>query len=131
MRNLTHTPFILFSVEQGKCTANDNAVHTQACRNNLQLNSIDFKEVIGFYDGKSEVSFLVVDTDKNFRCVKQIVKRFNQECILLVDQFRNATLDFLSWEDPQNIGTFQSVDSASGHNAYTVDPATSKIYVCK
>jgi hypothetical protein len=133
MNVLTNRPsFIILSACQGKNIEQDT-YQTGILREVLKVYNFPFKEVLGCYGSKKEVSFYVqTDLVKEFL---DLSTQFNQECILFVDQDRQASLirknGLLRQVD--SIGTFTQVkqDVALQSANFTYDHENNGYYICK
>jgi hypothetical protein len=88
----TRSRFVLFSIERP-----NNKNDSYKPDTGLRLSKYGFKQVIGSYNGQTEDSYMVLaNEDDALNEVIAIAKEFNQESILVVDENRIATLQFLT-----------------------------------
>src|ERR1019366_3210105 len=88
----TRSRFVLFSIERPNETNEAFKPYVESI-----LTKHGFKKVLGSYKGTLEDSYMVLaNEDKALNEVIILAKEFNQESILVVDENRLATLQFLS-----------------------------------
>jgi len=84
------------------------------------------KYVIGYYNGKSENSYVLeVPYPENLRLAKVLADSYGQECILYADDFRRTKLIY-SNGDTKDIGILQNVPETEikPNESYTYDSLT-------
>ena len=108
--------------------------HNRDCHrvlvNNLERNSIPFKELKGAYKGVTEDSILVkADQLEN---VKSICKQFNQDSFLSLDENRNATLTYHNGT-VEKLGQLVAVSEkeALSSDNYSFDPQYENYFIVK
>lgn len=131
MKIKNEKPFIIFSVEREELTEDENVINTYKIEEELKELEIDYKIVKGYYDGVEENCFLVINTSQNNYHTLRIASKYNQESILLVDQFRNAKLYYLDTRVTINLGKWTKIDEIVGVDAWTYDYATGRYYTCQ
>jgi hypothetical protein len=98
-------PVIIFSVFDHTKDSFDNLDNHNKIKDRLKARHIKFVETIGQYKGTKELS-LVVDA-VNVSGVKNLMKLYNQESYLYLDQDRNATLVYNDRQE--SLGVFREV----------------------
>jgi len=129
--HVNHTPVWIVSACRDNLTDEvNNQRHTKA-KLLLIRERISYKEVFGSYQGSLERSF-VIPAGPGVRCiVSQIAAHFNQECVLFLDQERNAFVCspecFLGEQLP---GKFRPLDAQflNNYDGWTYDPAFEVYY---
>lgn len=119
------------------CVGNDiikEAAFKATCADKL----LGYKPLYGCYEGKTERSFIMNWTHKDF--ILEFTKQ--EESILLLGPMQNlgggkmlrpATLRWLTAYHEENLGYFTEVgkEHALAERAWTFDPSTGKYWVCK
>lgn len=112
-------PIIIFSVYKNNKNEFANLDNHKKTIDLLNKNNISFKEIEGSYNGYKEKSLLVLDNIDNLILVNELVKKFNQESILLVDSNRHGILKFINKNTP--LGKMNSSKNMPNLNAYSYD----------
>lgn len=93
----------------------------------LTILGIPFKPVIGYYNNKNELSFMLEYSDFNMEIVRQVMRQFNQESILYMD---NEGTGYLIYSDgkQENIGKLTLLDSVPLGD-YTYIPDSQEYFI--
>lgn len=126
--NLSNTFFII-SVYQAGLTAEVNEANHDVIVNALTEGKIQFKSIVGRFEGIDEESVLVYGI-KNEGIIKEIMKSFNQKAYLTVYQDLAAELVHSNGLIEQ-LGSFVKVSlmEAEANNAFTI--VNGQAYICK
>jgi|SRR5690554_787961 len=110
---------VFISAYQG----NDGSMH-ETMKDMLDMRDLNYKEVVGSYQGTLEKSFMVDLDIKHLDFFKSMGRLFNQESILFVDAFNQATLIFMDNRDAIFLGEMKQVteSEAKSSEAYTFIP---------
>lgn len=91
------TPFIVISADKASNTDEVNASQRVFFEHQLYARDLDFKQVEGSYEGKREVSYIVlIQHPYDEHAVLQLARRYGQQSVLSVDANRFATLLLLN-----------------------------------
>ena len=122
---------IIFSVFRDEFADSNEKSHRSTI---LALNGlgIETTEVLGVYKGSSEKSIMVALNDYTMDNVLTIAKLFNQESILISDNFK-ASLIFLDGGNNIVLGQLNEVSEteAKSNDSYTYIPSTNTYIVAK
>ena len=122
---------IIFSVFRDEFADTNEKSHRSTI---LALNGLGIEtvEVLGVYKGSSEKSIMVVLNDYTLENVMSIVKLFNQESILISDNFK-AFLVFLDGGNNIVLGNLVEVSEieAKQNDSYTYIPSSNTYIVAK
>lgn len=122
---------IIFSVFRDEFADSNEKSHRSTI---LALNSlgIETTEVLGVYKGSSEKSIMVALNDYTMDNVLTIAKLFNQESILISDNFK-ASLIFLDGGNNIVLGQLTEVSEieAKSNDSHTYIPSTNTYIVAK
>ncbi len=102
---------IFISAERSELTTEENAERTEVLDNVLTELEFNFESVFGKYEGKNEASF-VVYTISRIPELMQLMKRFEQDSILVVDNNSSGMLIMSSGALKNLEGRFVKVDSS-------------------
>ena len=87
----------------------------------LKGKGFSFSQIKGFYNGKSENSFLVViHSEKDEQTIFELGHMYAQESVLISRQDRSSYLYFCKTGEREEVGTLQEVDSVEGLHAYSI-----------
>ena len=102
---------------------NDSSLHT-TMKHLLDMHNLNYKEVVGSYQGTLEKSFMVDLDTKNLDFFKSMGRLFNQDSILFVNDLNQATLIFMDGRESINLGKMKQVTEfeAKSNEAYTFIP---------
>lgn len=120
-----YEPVIIFSVFQGKNSADNNYTEHQDVQSVLQVKGIKYKEVDGRFNKIYEKALVVNAENETF--ITEVCKINNQECYLYLDQDRNAYLVNPSTKERNLAGVFKAVES-NYEGDYTLDTTTNIKY---
>lgn len=122
---------IIFSVFRDEFADSNEKSHRSTI---LALNGlgIETTEVLGVYKGSSEKSIMVALNDYTMDNVLTIAKLFNQESILISDNFK-ASLIFLDGGNNIVLGQLTEVSEieAKSNDSHTYIPSTNTYIVAK
>ena len=104
MLSLTYEPFVIITACQAESSVEENFKNTMLLKSRLKT----AKPVYGVFKGQVENSFYVPCTSDNEAV--DLAREFNQDCVLVVDQFRRAKLLFVNGAI-EELGTWQVGDS--------------------
>lgn len=123
--------FYIVSVMHASLTSEANFDRHEETKVWLTSLNIPYKVVKGVYKGVTEQAFLLIadDIGKTYKVATMLAEEYNQECILSVNENREAKLLYPNSET--NIGKFQRVVSTAGLDSYTVDLETGQAWTCK
>lgn len=87
--------------------------------------NVTYHEVIGYYKGQREVSFMVMlDKDFTVEFFESLAKKFDQECILYRDKYNECYLHYTCpYKKDYNEkldGSFKQVESVENLDAYSI-----------
>ena len=133
MKALIDKPFYIISAESTNRGKVDNDRASEALLHQFALKELPSKEVVGCYKGTKERSFVVHCSQND---ALELAIHFQQESVLFVDQFRNASL---LYTDPlrtpgeypiEPIGRFEACtkEEALASDGYTQDPTHDNYY---
>lgn len=119
--------FIIISAESTNNSKKQNTINTDLLENELLSLDFDFKLVVGYWEGVSEFSFLVISEDIDL--LKNIAKKYQQEAILFVNSCRKATV-FYTAGGFDDIGQFNNISEYEAKNSenYTYCPTHNAYY---
>lgn len=122
MRDVNIKPVIIFALNKATRLDDLKECWSEGLKNIVPL--------LGVYNNVSENSYLVEDTEKNFKAVYTLAKRYNQESILTLDQDRNAVLEYLDSNLKKPIGKLRAItrDEALTLNAWSYNEYTDTYY---
>ena len=123
MKDLSKDPFVIVSANTKKQSSVDAFKQSHSLKNHLTNSEISFKIVSGQYEGKTEISFLIPNISE--REALNIAIMFNQECILVVDENREAKLVFTDGSESTYLGYFMGGESDDN---FTIDDGVK--YIC-
>lgn len=83
----------------------------------LQMNNLNFKEVVGSYQGIMEKSFMVDLDNVNLDFFKSMGRLFQQDSILFVNDLNEAILIFMDNRESINLGTMRQVNKTEALNS--------------
>lgn len=125
------TPFVVISADRASNTDELNAQRRDMFEHQLEARDLDFKRVVGVWQGKEEVSYIVLIPEPgDEHNALRLARRYGQEAALYVDANRHATMLALNAEDggpdiKESIGVGQwlpvSKAYALAQDAYTRD----------
>lgn len=123
-------PFAVLSAELAGDPYGLNAQATADLREDLEQAGLRFAAVQGMYKGVAENSFAVILPGiVAWHTVQALAGRYDQESVLLVNVDRSAALHYADGRI-EALGTWTTVDSIEGLDAYTVD-GTGQAYAVK
>lgn len=101
---------LVFSVWQASKTQRTNIENTLKIVEVLSLNQQnEFFTVVGHYNNKTEISFVVKNTLLNKALVWGLARKFHQESVLEVSEQKEASLVFLDQLTPEKLaGSWQA-----------------------
>lgn len=102
----------------------DGSMHA-VMKHLLDMHNLNYKEVVGSYQGISEKTFMVdLDGNLNLDHFVAMGRLFNQDSILFVNDLNQATLIFMDNREPINLGEMKQVTEleAKSNEAYTFIP---------
>jgi len=113
-----------------------NELYHEILKDDLRNWGWSFKEVTGSWKGEQEQSFLVIlssdihEQTLQIERLLQLAHVFDQDAILVLDRYRNATLAFPTGEADQLIGKFRPVPEAyaKAQEGWTYDPQFEQYY---
>jgi predicted phosphoadenosine phosphosulfate sulfurtransferase len=108
---------IIFSVFKSELNSLENNLNMKKAKKLLEYYNIDFKEVIGSYQGTQESS-LMVDL-KHLNVIKSMADRYNQDSIMILDNDLNSMLLFQN-NDTMSLGKFRHIESILDRDAWTL-----------
>lgn len=94
---------------------NDGSMH-DTMKSILEMNNLNFKEVVGSYQGVKEKSFMVDLDNVNLDFFKSMGRLFQQDSILFVNDLNEATLIFMDNRDSISLGKMKQVDKVEALN---------------
>lgn len=122
---------IIFSVYQASLDEGVNFLNSQTVSALMRIQGLPFKEVIGYYKGNKEVSF--VCDDFWIGEAKAYALKYNQESVLVIEGDGKTFLEYLplTTNSAEFVGYFREVpkEHAITCKSYTYDPATQKYFV--
>ena len=126
-------PFVILSAEKGHETLSD-IIATSRMRNALERIDVPYKQVVGCWDDKEEIAFLVPIENLNSNMVyilKETAKAEGQEAILLCDEYRNAKVVSLDSDHVYCEGKFKQIACREipNYKFYTRDIETGACWV--
>ena len=123
-------PIIIFSVFRANETNEYNKDVHETVKVSLQSKNIGFKELMGVYNGVSELSLLVLANHENV--VKDLCAQFKQECYLFSGPDRNSELVYPD-NRRESIGTLQRISEheAKTLKSFTYDFTDNSFWACK
>ena len=74
----------------------------------------------GSFEGEIERTFRVKTNKVSY--LLNLARTFNQDCILVVDDEKNALLYGTNFETPVRVGTFEKVESIADYHSWTHMP---------
>ena len=80
-----YTPFIIFSSDRHDVSQGKNSENYVEALYQLELKGIAYRRLRGQYNGVEERSFMIPNTPDNLFFAKEMANKFNQECILEMD----------------------------------------------
>jgi hypothetical protein len=96
----TQTPFVVISADRKEYTCELNANRRDMFEHQLNARELDYKRVEGFYQGETEVSYVVLIPEPgDEHNALRLARRYGQESALYVDANRHASLFLLNRED--------------------------------
>lgn len=123
-------PIIIFSVFRANETNEHNKDVHETVKVSLQSKNIGFKELMGVYNGVSELSLLVLAHNEN--AVKDLCAQFKQDCYLYSGPDRNTELVYPD-NRRESIGTLQRISEyeAKSLNSFTYDFVDNSFWAAK
>ncbi len=118
------TPFYIISANVEGQTFAEAFEQSFALKAYLDDHLVNYKVVSGCFEGQREVSFLVVGITQQEAL--HVASRFDQDCILAVDHYREARLLYTKGASPKPLGWF--VPGINCEDNYTIHNGT--MYVC-
>ena len=100
-----YRPFIVFSSDRHDLSQGDNTQNYVEALYQLESNGIGYRRLKGVYKGQEGRSFMLELNDKNLSFAKDMAGKFNQECILVMDNEGRGILDY--GDKQENIGFLQ------------------------
>ena len=95
---------------------------------------LKFKQLDGMYNGEKERSYLVpfVSADE-FSVILNLARSYDQESILVSDEYRECQLLFLNTNKVEYLGELTAVSESEARreSAYTFDPVSGTYWICK
>ena len=136
--------FYIVSGERYSETDATNHTRTENLERTLKNLAVDYKRVVGVFQGNREASFLILDKGPTFKfwdgsdtfdVVKGLAEAFDQDSFLERHPDGAAEIHELSLRDDGKlhscfIGTWQEGKPSDGE-CYTHDPETGVSYVCR
>lgn len=96
----TQVPFVVISCDRAEYDESLNASRRDTFEHQLRARDLDFKRVNGVWDGKAEVSYIVlIPHPGDEHTALRLARRYGQESALYVDANRHAVLFALNRED--------------------------------
>lgn len=90
----------------------NNPQYEKGIENTMRLSGIEFKKVLGSYNGNVEDSYVaIIDDDNKLDEIFDIAAGYSQETILVVDEDRKAYLHDVLTGDVDYIGYFEVIDA--------------------
>lgn len=131
MKNREKIPVIIFSVFRKRETFEYNMDVHATIKNVLLGENISFKELVGLYEGVSEMSLLVHAQHEDY--VRNLCKQFDQECYLISNENRDTKLVYLNNTPDMDIGTLMNVSKVEALTSpgYTYDMDTNQYWITK
>ncbi len=117
MLDTNRFPFVIISANIEGQTFVEAFEASYKLKSHLDNGLISYKVVSGCFDGKIEVSFLILDISENEAL--SIAQRFKQKCIFAVDRYREAKLVYADNSPNKPLGYFmrgESEDNYTIHN---------------
>ena len=112
----TKSRFVLFSIERPGKSNRGYKEYVESI-----LSKHGFKKVLGSYKGVLEKSYMVLaNEDKALNDVLTLAQKFDQESVLIVDENRVATLQYLdsilNVNSSHKLGRWTSIDALEAKN---------------
>lgn len=124
----TSEPFAIVSPERADLPSEDNDSRVEQLRQKLNDDwKVPNKEVVGFYDGTWEVSFVI----RSLPTARMIGILYNQHRILEVDANGQAWLVSPTLGEGEYLGPFIETESPELQMAFTHDPFTGKYWTVR
>lgn len=137
----TQVPFVIISADRPGFTPEVLAMRRDTFEHQLRARDLDFKRMLGMWEGVQEVSYLVlIPHPYDEHSALRLARRYGQESALYVDANRHATVMALNAEDggPDvkesiGLGVWQETtpDLAVQQPAYTKDPENEQYYIVR
>lgn len=119
----TSEPFAIVSPERSEFDSEDNELRVIRVRDALGEWQVPYKEVVGYFEGEYEVSFVV----RNVSTAVLIGLMFDQKSVLIVDANQQAWLRDPRTGEEEYLGPWVQSITPEKLDAFTYDPST-KIY---
>ena len=110
------------------------AINTDSYENDIKAIQEYFPDynrlaIHGVYKGVSELSY-IIEVDDNLADIQALANKYDQECILYLDNQREATLMYGDGKK-EYIGSFKSASKqlAQTKDSYTFNPNTGVYYI--
>ena len=122
MRDNTQRPIVILAVNTGTYEGDIKAIQEY-------IPNYDRLAVHGVYQGQHELSY-IIEVDGNLHVIQELANKHNQECILYLDNQREAYLIFPD-NSEEYIGSFKSASEsyAKEQDNYTYNPQTDTYYI--
>ena len=122
MKSNNHTPLVIMAINTDSYTNDIKAIQEYIPKYNR-------KALQGVYKGTSELAYLV-EVNDNMDAIQAIASKHNQDCILYLDNQRNAYLVYPD-NSQEHIGVFKSASKqlAEKQDSYTYNPETNTYYI--
>ena len=104
-------PLIVASAERSNLSGSINGLRTASAIEWLVDSEIPFKEVEGVYKNTIEASFVIEPRNESeyHKIIAVFLDHYEQECVMLLDEWRNATLRYdLFGDRDESIGKLKS-----------------------
>lgn len=124
----TNETIFFISAESKRWDAKTNEMLTTEMREYLLNLKIPFVEMIGFYKGSEEVSFMIIGWEHEHH-VKYLKGYYEQDCYMMVDSNRFASLHY-AHNNQYILGKFREItkEQADKSDSYTWDFLNNKFY---
>ena len=110
------------------------AINTDSYENDIEaiqefIPNYNRLAIHGVYKGKEELSY-IIEVDDNLADIQALANKYDQECILYLDNQREATLMYGDGKK-EYIGSFKSASKqlAQTKDSYTFNPQTGVYYI--
>lgn len=104
-----YTPFIALSASKASLERGENSQRYVELTYALEVNKINYRKLVGQYNGIEERSFLIPFTEDNLHFALDMMEHFDQESILISDnegrgklQFKDGKLETLGFINVTN-----------------------------
>lgn len=107
----------ILSAEHLRASSLANSEATDTLATLLERAGYSFRRALGSYKGTTENSFIVkAHTDDVIKHLRDLAWNFNQESILIIDEWRNGHLLDVNTQEVKKLGALRTIEESTADN---------------